>query len=105
MKELLKFLNPVDRFKFLLLTQGVPGFLLLWLLMDYEISFWLLILYTTSIYLLNLVGGLGDSFWNQTVLEKFDFGTFLQTFFYTIYFMSVAIGLIFIFAGFTNLFF
>tara|TARA_A100001234_G_scaffold161649_1_gene142856 strand:+ start:356 stop:676 length:321 start_codon:yes stop_codon:yes gene_type:complete len=105
MKELLNFLNPVDRFKFLLLTQGVPGFLLIWLLMDYEISFWWLIYYTTNLYFFSLVGGLDDSYWNMTMMDKFnDFGTFLQTFFYSVYITSVAGGLAFISVGFISLF-
>ena len=95
MKKLLNFLKPSEGFVFLLIIWGVPGFLLIWLLIDFKSAFWLLIFFITSGYFTFLFG-FGDP-WGGTILNKLRF--LIGSFFFMIWISIVLIGGAFILGG------
>ena len=88
MKEVFNFLKPHGDLILLLMIPGIPGFLLIWLMIDFEIAFWLLIFFITSSFFTFLFG-FGDP-WGGTILNKLRI--LIGNFFFIIALCTIFIG-------------
>ena len=95
MKKFLNFFKPDDVFIFGIIIIGIPGFLLIWLMIDFEIAFWLLIFFITSGYFLSLFGV--EERWSGTFLNRLR--NLIGWFFAFIFIGTIFIGGAFILGG------